>query len=139
MEKKARGNTFSKMSKEQLSALGKANQPKAVEARRKNREMKETLKILLGMSMNRGKNVDVENVKAFADLKGKNVSVDQAMMIVLCQKALKGDLSAITTIRDTIGEKPTENVNVDANISKNPFDELTADELRKLIESNEAE
>ena len=79
-----------------------------------------------------GKVYSAEELKSFADLKGKNITIDQAMMVCLVQKALKGDLSAITMIRDTIGEKPAEKV--EATVKKNPFDELTADELRKLIE-----
>ena len=57
------------------------------------------------------------------------------MSVCLIQKALKGDLSAIAMVRDTIGEKPAEKV--EATVKKNPFDELTADELRKLIEQND--
>ena len=33
-------------------------------------------------------------------------------MVCLIQKALKGDLNAIAMIRDTIGEKPTEKLDV---------------------------
>ena len=47
-------------------------------------------------------------VRECADLKG--ITVDQAMMVCLVQKALIGDLNAISTIRDTIGEKPAEKV-----------------------------
>ena len=49
-------------------------------------------------------------VRECADLKGKNITVDQAMMVCLLQKALIGDLNAISMIRDTIGEKPVEKV-----------------------------
>ena len=99
----------------------------------KRKERREALDILLNMPLKKGKVYSAEEIKSFADLKGKNITIDQAMSVCLIQKALKGDLSAIAMVRDTIGEKPVENVKVDANVTKNPFDELTADELRALI------
>ena len=93
--------------------------------------MRETLSILLDMPMKKGKVYSAEEIKCFADLNGKNITIDQAMMVKLIQKALKGDINAIAMVRDTIGEKPAEKI--DATVTKNPFDELTADELRELI------
>ena len=127
--------TFSKMTPEQRAENGRKGALKAIETKRKRKAMKETLEVLLDMPMKRGKVYTAEEIKSFADLKGKNITIDQAMMICLVQKALKGDLSAIAMVRDTIGEKPAEKV--EATVTKNPFDELTADELRKLIEQND--
>ena len=129
--------TFSKMTPEQRAENGRKGALKAIETKRKRKAMKETLEVLLDMPMKKGKVYTAEEIKSFADLKGKNITIDQAMSVCLIQKALKGDLSAIAMVRDTIGEKPVENVKVDANVTKNPFDELTADELRKLIEQND--
>ena len=129
--------TFSKMTPEQRAENGRKGALKAIETKRKRKAMKETLEVLLDMPMKRGKVYTAEEIKSFADLKGKNITTDQAMSVCLIQKALKGDLSAIAMVRDTIGEKPVENVKVDANVTKNPFDELTADELRKLIDQND--
>ena len=105
--------SFEHMTKEQLSEAGKKSGKASVEARRRRKELKETLEILLNMSLDkRRKNVDIEKIQAFADLKGKNVTVDEAMMIKLVQKALSGDLNSISMIRDTIGEKPSDRVEV---------------------------
>ena len=105
--------SFEHMTKEQLSEAGKKGGKASVEARRRRKELKETLEILLNMSLDkRRKNVDIEKIQAFADLKGKNVTVDEAMMIKLVQKALGGDLNSISMIRDTIGEKPSDRVEV---------------------------
>ena len=130
-------NEFSRMTPEQRSACGKKGHAKAMETIRRKKEMKEILNTLLSMPLKTGKIVTAEEVKNFTDIKGKNITVDQAMMVVLVQKALKGDLSAITTIRDTIGEKPVEKVNVDAKVTKNPLEDLSADELRELIKKND--
>ena len=129
--------TFSKMTPEQRAENGRKGALKAIETKRKRKAMKETLEVLLDMPMKRGKVYTAEEMKSFADLKGKNITIDQAMMICLVQKALKGDLSAIAMVRDTIGEKPAEKV--EATVTKNPFDELTADELRALIAKGENE
>ena len=124
-------NAFARMTPEQRAENGRKGAKKANENRRKRKEMRETLDILLNMPMKKGKVYTAEDIKCFADLKGKNITIDQAMMICLVQKALKGDLNAISMIRDTVGEKPAEKV--EATVTKNPFDELTADELRELI------
>ena len=130
-------NAFARMTPEQRAEYGRKGAEKANETKRKRKEMRETLDILLNMPLKKGKQYSAEDVKCFADLKGKNITIDQAMSVCLIQKALKGDLSAIAMVRDTIGEKPVENVKVDANVTKNPFDELSADELRKLIDQND--
>ena len=101
------------MTKEQLSEAGKKGGKASGEAKRRRKALKETLEILLNMTIDkRRKNVDIEKIQAFADLKGKNVTVDEAMMIRLIQKALNGDLTAVTLVRDTIGEKPSDKVEV---------------------------
>ena len=130
-------NEFSKMSPERRAECGRKGGLAKREATRKRKEMRETLDILLNMPMKKGKTYSAEDIKCFADLKGKNITIDQAMMVCLVQKALKGDLSAIGMVRDTVGEKPAEKI--EANVTKNPFDELTADELRKLIAQDEDE
>ena len=122
-------NEFAKMTPERRAECGRKGGLAKREATRKRKEMRETLDILLNMPMKKGKVYTAEDVKCFADLKGKNITIDQAVMVCLIQKALRGDLSAIAMVRDTVGEKPAEKVEV----TKNPFDELTADELRELI------
>jgi hypothetical protein len=48
------------------------------------------------------------------------------------QRAKESD-KGFEVFRDTIGEKPVESVELNAEV-RNPFDGLTTDELRKLIE-----
>ena len=124
-------NAFARMTPEQRAENGRKGGIAKREATRRRKEMRETLGILLDMPMKKGKVYTAEEIKCFADLNGKNITIDQAMMVKLIQKALKGDINAIAMVRDTIGEKPVEKI--DATVTKNPFDELTADELRELI------
>ena len=79
---------------------------------KRRKELRETLDILLDMPLKKGRTTSVEKVQAFTEMKGKNITVDQAMMVTLIQKALKGDLSAIAMVRDTIGERPSDKVEV---------------------------
>lgn len=64
------------------------------------------------MPVSKGKVADIESIRSFAELNGKNITVDQAIMIRLVQKGLKGDLNAIAMLRDTIGEKPTDKMEI---------------------------
>ena len=105
-------NAFERMTPEQRAENGRKGAEKANENRRKRKEMKETLDILLSMPMKKGKVYTAKDIKCFADLKGKNITIDQALMVCLIQKALKGDLNAIGMVRDTVGEKPSDKVEV---------------------------
>ena len=105
-------NAFARMTPEQRAEYGRKGAEKANETKRKRKEMRETLDILLNMPLKKGKVYSAEEIKSFADLKGKNITIDQAMMVCLVQKALKGDLNAIGMVRDTVGEKPTEKMEI---------------------------
>lgn len=85
-------------------------------ARREKKMMRETLEMLLSMPLNNKKAVDVEDVRSFAALKGKNISVQDAMLIAQVQKAMKGDTQAAVYVRDTIGQKPVDNVDMNMNV-----------------------
>lgn len=82
------------------------------EAKRRKKDMRERLELLLSMPIGNGKGAELEKIKSYAAIKGKNVTVEDAILIAIAQRAMKGDISAGTFIRDTVGEKPTENQNV---------------------------
>lgn len=105
-------NEFAKMTPEQRREYGRKGGLAKGENYKRRKELKETLNVLLDMPLKTGRTTTVEKVQAFANLKGKNITVDQAMMVCLIQKALKGDLNAIAMVRDTIGEKPSDKVEV---------------------------
>lgn len=105
-------NEFAKMTPEQRREYGRKGGLKKGENYKRRKELRETLDVLLDMPLRTGRTTSVEKVQAFANLKGKNITVDQAMMVCLIQKALKGDLNAIAMVRDTIGERPSDKVEV---------------------------
>lgn len=87
------------------------------EAKRRKKTMRETLEAVLAMQVGDGKSTDIEAITKFAQLKGKNITVQEAMIIAQAQKALKGDLAALQFIRDTMGQKPTDNMNLVAEMT----------------------
>ena len=105
-------NEFAKMTPEQRREYGRKGGLKKGENYKRRKELKETLNILLDMPLKTGRTTSVEKVQAFANIKGKNITVDRAMMVCLIQKALTGDLTAIAMVRDTIGERPSDKVEV---------------------------
>lgn len=109
----ARGtDQFSNMTPEQRAEYGRQGGIKSGETKRRKKAMKETLEVLLSMPMKNGKSSDVESIKNFAALKGKNINVQEAMIIAMIHRAMKGDVKAAEFLRDTSGQKPTDNMNV---------------------------
>ena len=103
-------------SKEEARKRGRAGGIASGKARREKKLMRETLDIILSMPMKNGKYADVESIRSFAALKGKNISVQEAILIAQVQKAMKGDTKAAEYVRDTIGQKPGENIEMSMNL-----------------------
>ena len=106
------GKRICDMTREELREAGRKGGIKSGESKRRKKDMRETLEILLSMPMHNGKVANVDAIKSFSELKGKNISVETALMVTLLQKALKGDVTAAQFIRDTSGQKPTDDVNL---------------------------
>ncbi len=103
---------FNELTEEEQRAIASKGGKASGESRRKKKAMRESLEILLEMKVKGGKECDIEKVQDFASLKGKNITVEQAMLIAQIQKALKGDTSALAFIRDTSGQAPDKNINL---------------------------
>ncbi len=86
-------------------------------ARREKKLFRETLESLLSMPMKDGKDFSVDDIKNFADIKGKNISVQEAILIAQVQKAMKGDTRAAEYVRDSIGQKPSDKIQLDADVA----------------------
>ena len=61
----------------------------------------------------------------------EDVSYKMAMVIAITHRAIKGDTKAFEVLRDTIGEKPKEEIEVSGEVN-NPYKNLTEEELKKL-------
>ena len=84
------------------------------EARRRKRQLKEDLIMLLEMI-------------------GDNEKTNQEnIATATVAKALSGDIRAIEFIRDTIGEKPDQNMNINADVGLSDADRALLKEANKL-------
>ena len=101
-------------------------------ARREKKAMKVTLEALLSMPLKDGESADVETIKSLAELNGKNITVQEAIMLKQIQKAMKGDTRAAEFVRDSSGNKLKEGIELSGGVN-NPFAGMTTDELKKLI------
>ena len=54
--------------------------------------------MLLDMPIQDGKLVEIDKIKSMTALEGKNISVQEAMVMAALQKAISGDMKAFKTI-----------------------------------------
>lgn len=93
------------LSAEEASKGGKAS----AEARRKKRDLRAALELLLE--------------RETTDKNGVKVTGAQALTARLYAEALKGNVKAFEVLRDTVGQKPVEKV-VFAEVDQNIIDEV---------------
>ena len=106
------GRNFSQMTPEQRAECGRRGGIASGEAKRRKKEAKNVIETFLTMPLKKGKVADVQAIKNFMELKGKNITVEEAMHLQLMQKALKGDLNAINMVLALVGDKPADKVEV---------------------------
>lgn len=104
-------------------------------AKKEKKAMKETLETLLSMPLNAGRAADLETIKNIAAIKGKNITVQEAIMLAQIKKALKGDTKAAEFVRDLSGNKPSEVIELSGEVN-NPFSGFTTEELKGLIDND---
>jgi hypothetical protein len=124
----------SERTKEEQRVVAKKGGIASGKVRRERKAMKDTLASLLSMPLQDGKVADVDDIKNLAAVNGKNITVQEAIMLKQIQKAMKGDTRAAEYIRDTSGNKLKDYVELSGGVN-NPFSELTTEELKKLIEN----
>lgn len=114
--------------KEQRKIASKGGQA-SVKKRQQNKTFKEIIsKFLDGQ-------VSDERLKqqmidfGFAD---KEVSNKSCAVFALWKEAIKGNTKAFELLRDTIGEKPQDKVNISGEVN-NPFSGMSTEELRKIL------
>lgn len=129
---------FNKRTESEQREIARQGGKKSGEVRREKKTAKEMMEALMSMPMKSGKCADVENIKNFSDFKGKNPTVQLAMLVALAQKGLKGDKGAIELILAILGESPSIKIEADIN-NTNPYDQLSIDELRALAKKCEAD
>lgn len=111
-DKKLNLKSFDNMDKEEHLKIASKGGVNSGIARRRKKEVKRILEAFLELPLKKGKLYDVDDVKSFMALKGKNITVNEAIQVTVIQKALKGDLSAINMINELMGEKPANKLEI---------------------------
>lgn len=106
----------SKRTKAEQREIAKMGGIASGKARRERKAMKETLESLLSMPMDAGKAADIDTIRNYAALNGKNITVQEAIMLAQIKKAMDGDTKAAEYVRDTIGQKPDNKMNIDMKL-----------------------
>ena len=122
-------------SKEEAREKGRLGGIASGEARRKKKLIKEQLELLLSLPLKD------ENAKRKLEQIGidtDNLDNQMAMIISIWNKALKGDIQAFNSIRDSVGEKPTDRQEVDntVNFKNSPVNELI-ESIEKIKNGNQ--
>lgn len=96
---------------EEAREYGRKGAAASAKVRRQKRDMRETFRDLLDMPLKEG---DLDEVTALAGANRKNVTVGEAIALIMANKAIKGDVKAAEFVRDTSGQRPTSSVQVTA-------------------------
>lgn len=124
----------SSQSREEAKRNGKKGGIASGKARREKKAMKETLEVLLTMPLKDGRVADLETIKSVASIKGKNITVQEAIMLAQIQKAMKGDTKAAEYIRDTAGQKVLPTVVSEQSSTDDGFIEALKGEAAEVWE-----
>lgn len=81
----------------------------SAEARRKKRDLRQALELLLE--------------REYTDKNGKVVSGTEAITVKLFEQAMKGNIKAFETIRSTVGQDPVQKVMI-AEVDQDIIDEV---------------
>ena len=92
---------------EKAREIGKKGGIASGKAKRQKKLIKDQISLLLSLPLK-----DKTTIKKLETLgiDTDNIDNQMAMVIAMWQKALKGDVNAFNTLRDTIGEKPVEQI-----------------------------
>lgn len=149
MAGKGKINDYNKsLTKEQRKANASIAGKASGRARKEKAAFKDgfltVLNMDLGLKGSNGERVlkkyELEDFRSLAAAKGKNLSVLGAIIVKTTLLAIAGNLDAARFIRDTIGERPQDNIAVTGSLDVgSPYDELSVDELRALAKMAENE
>lgn len=101
---------------EEAREFGRRGGIASAKKRRERKAMKETLEELLSMPLKKGASADISKVRNIAAMKGKNITMQEAIMLSMLQKAAKGDVRAAEFVRDTAGQRPTDKMDMNVEL-----------------------
>ena len=100
----------SEQSREKARINGRKGGIASGEAKRRKKTFKEVFEALMNEEI--GKDITSESLAEKAGL-----TLQEAIAIAVAEKAANGDVSAASFVRDTMGEKPTDKVEMDSELN----------------------
>ena len=97
----------SERSPEEVRENGRKGGIASGKARREKKLFKEQIELLLSLPL---KDEKAKKQLEKLGIDTENIDNQMAMVISMWQKAIKGDVQAFNTLRDTVGEKPKDKV-----------------------------
>lgn len=96
-------------------------------ARAEKKAMRELLNEILLLPLKKGELDEITSLDDITGkgLNGKNVTVEQALLLAQVQRALKGDTAAFAMIRDTSGQKPSDKLDISGGVPVFIKDDVT--------------
>ena len=104
---------FNELTVEEQKKIASKGGKASVKARREKKKIKEQMELLLSLPNKDAKTK--KKLKAMGIDIG-NIDNQMAMVLSMYQKAISGDVQAAIFVRDTLGEKPDNKVNLDMNL-----------------------
>lgn len=97
------------------------------EKSRERKAMKATLNKLLTISLDKGEILEAEDIQNLGQSEGANIDLQTAMLLSMIKQAMTGDVKAAQFVRDTIGERPKDEIDVSASVSAaNKLSDITS-------------
>ena len=118
---------YNEMTKEKKKTFHSKGGKKSAENKKERKKLSEQLKLALNQNIENKQLI--EEVKKWKP-KTKSPTYDDLITVALIQQAGKGNVKAYETIRNTIGEKPTDNI--DLNTTPVP---IVIDDIGDLSEA----
>ena len=85
--------------------------------KRTRKKMREATELVLKTTLKRGDIKDVEGILSLEEAQTANLDVQTAIIIAMAKKALLGDVQAAIYLRDTVGDKPSDKVEIDQSLT----------------------
>ncbi len=113
--------TFDKITRERHLELARLGGQKSAEKKREKKAMRERLEMLLSMTLEKGVDEYFDNIQ---DAEGKNLTVQDKILLEMLKKAMNGDINAAVYVRDTSGNKPKDEKDVNVSVPVQIIDDL---------------
>lgn len=94
---------------QERTEIAKKGQEASTKAKKEKKLIKDNIELLLSLPI---KNAKTKEQLKQLGIDDNEMNNQMALVIAMYQKAIKGDVSAFNTLRDTLGQKPVEKTEI---------------------------